>query len=148
MTISIVAVIGSIFGSNDSEQTDDLGAEYIAEAVYGNRSVYDIDEAVLGEPVLRDFGSEYFTDYQIVIPLHADGDFDVSPFIFDVPEQPTLDDGSTLSVLAEYFGVESVENIGLLEGVTVPIEWDDGSPSPAANELRSTLNAEALDAEQ
>lgn len=135
-----LSIFATIFGSNDDEQTDDLGAEHIAEAVYGQQSVYDITEAEMGEPVLRDFGSEYVTDYQIVIPLSVDADVDISPFVFDLPDGPELT--GTLGVLGDFFGVESIDHIAMLEGLVVPIEWDDDSPSPDVNDLRSAINGD------
>lgn len=125
-----------IFGGDEST---DLGPEHIIDAVYGNQSVTDADVAVMETPRLRDFGTEYFTDYYVVIPLSVATDVEMAPFVFNIPEDPALD--GVLGELAGFYGVEAVEDIADLAGNEVPVEWPEGYPQPALNELRAE-NAE------
>lgn len=118
---------------NDSSNA--LGPEAIIDAVYGNSDVYDVDSAVMGLPRLQDFGTEYVTDYYVTIPLNVTADVDLAPFIFDLPDDPALD--GSLRELAGFYGIESVEDIADFRGQIVPLEWPDGYPQPALNELRA-----------
>lgn len=124
--------------SNSEDSTG--GPEDIINAVYSRESVTDVREAVLGEPELRDFGNEYFNDYHVVIPLNSNADELIVPFTFDLPENPDFaadeQKGGTLEELAGFYGIEAVEEIGTLEGETVPVDWVDGYPRPNLSALR------------
>lgn len=114
--------------------SNDLGPEHIIEAVYDQQTITDVDEATMGLPTLRDFGSDYFTNYYVVIPLTMDADVELAPFVFDMPETPALT--GVLGELASFYGIESVEEIAAFDGQTVPLEWPEGYPQPALNKLR------------
>jgi hypothetical protein len=128
----ILNLINRILRRNDST---DLGPNEIIEAVYGNRPVTDIQSAVMGTPIMRDFGTEYSTDYRVLIPLDAGADMDLPDLVYDVPEDPYLSDD--LGEFSRFYNVETVEELVILEGEEVPIDWNDGFPAPDMNQLRS-----------
>lgn len=129
-------MLGFLSTLTGSSSTDPSGPAQIIEAVYGSRSVYDVETAYMDEPRLQDFGTEYFTDYKVVIPLSVDADMTMPPFIFEVPEDPALGDG-VLGELANYYDIEKIEDIANFEGSPVPIDWSDGHPAPEVNVLRN-----------
>jgi len=98
------------------------GPEAIVRARHELDGDDHIDEATIGKPRLEDWSGEYTTDVKAVIPLHTEKYTDPAPLTVDV-------DGDKLAEICEGFSLD-VENVALLEGATVPIQWESGTPVP------------------
>lgn len=96
------------------------------EAIVNARRELTADRQVLtaqlGEPRLEDYSGEFSTDVKAVVPLHTPRYTDPAPMTFDV-------EGPQLSDFCRALDT-TVANIGDLEGESVPIYWDNGTPLP------------------
>lgn len=121
--MTFMQTILSLFGGFRQSTDTDLGPDAIAQARWELQADNEVDEAVLGRPRLVDRSGQFAQQYDAVIPVHCKGDAtDPANLSFDV-------EGEEIEAFCEAMGV-AVDTIGDVEGRTVPLEWDDGTPIP------------------
>ena len=109
------------------EDSDQLGPEAIGAARHELRTDGLVTQATVGTPRLEQYGGAFTTDLKAVVPVTTARYEDPAPLTFDV-------DGDTLARFCEAFGAD-VDNIGALEGESVPLKWVNGTPVPAWDQL-------------
>lgn len=109
------------------EDSDQLGPEAIGAARHELRTDGLVTQATVGTPRLEQYGGAFTTDLKAVVPVTTTRYEDPAPLTFDV-------DGDTLARFCEAFGAD-VDNIGALEGESVPLKWVNGTPVPAWDQL-------------
>jgi len=112
---------------DDSDDYNQLGPEAIAAARRELTEDSTVSEGRIGEAHLADYSGEFSKDVKAVVPVHTDRYEDPAPMLFDV-------DGDELAEFCAAYGVD-VDTIGALEGATVPIRWEQGTPVPAWREI-------------
>jgi len=119
----MIAFIKSVLGFGSTESEQELGPEAIARAYNEVRSDYDVSVAQVGEPKLGNYNGEFDRDVKVEVPLLTAKYSDPTPITFDI-------ESDRLDAFLDEFGIESIEAIGELEGATIEIEWENGTPIP------------------
>lgn len=118
----MLASILSILGFGESADPEPFhGPEEIAIARQELTNSEKPTEALIGLARLSEYGGEFSTDLKAVIPLSM-AKYQPAPLTFDV-------DGDALEQFCAAYGVE-VHDLGALDGQTLPIRWEQGSPVP------------------
>lgn len=130
--MAVLTALLRAFGLKNSDPEPFHGPEEIALARQELTMDEQPSEAMIGLARLKDHGGEFSTEPKAVIPLSIHDPFeDPAPLTFDV-------DGDELDQFCTAFGVE-VHDLGVLEGATLPIRWEQGTPVP---DWRALLEAD------
>lgn len=91
--------------------------------------------ATLEEPEMRDFGGYFQNDWKVVIPFDVDENVDAGCLIFDLPKGHQDVESDLLKLFeALHVGLDTLEEV---EGMTVPVELENGNPTVMWEEVRS-----------
>lgn len=79
----------------------------------------------LGEPELVDHGGEFSTEYMVRIPTKTVGSDPTPPDIeCELPDDELGESSDRLFEILDYYDIDAVENLGQIEGCTVPAEFN------------------------
>lgn len=117
-----------LFGRTETDE-EILGPSEITEALCEPSNDYEPDSATLGEPRMVDRGGQFSGKYRIIVPVVIDGGYDIPNLEFDLPNG--LDDeAAEFYDFLQAFGIEKPEEMGVLGGANIDIEWTGGTPVP------------------
>jgi len=129
MIHTIMSILG--LGGSDDEQKV-FGPDQIATARQQLNDDRRPEQATCGAPHLVQRGGDFADDYDVEIPLYVDADVvQPQPLTFDLT-------GDKLEHFVEQMGT-TVEEIGAVEGATIPITWTDGTAVPDWNDPESSF---------
>lgn len=123
----ILQYLHGLFGRTPTENVVG-GSDEVFHAILENANGEKRYIAEFSEPELVDRGSEFSTDYMVRIPTETPpGDPEPPNIEYDLPDGEMGDSSNELFDLLDYYNIDQVSDLGLLEGETAVATFENGS---------------------